>query len=522
MSLGERQNREGDGIAVIGTTEAFLDEVASLLGMDSVFRDEATLQRYAHNLLPSGDRWPGGVVLPASTEDVKAVVQLANKHRVALWPTSTGENRGMGLKSPVRPGQVVLDLGKRMNRILEVDETLAYAEVEPGVTFEQMYEELGRLGHKLMMSGTSGPPGGGILGNALDKGAGYTPYFDHFGMTCGLEVVLPDGVVLRTADGALPGNKTWHLSKYGYGPFVDGLFVQSNFGIVTKIGIWLMPRPLVIKCFFFIFPDDEDLGEIIDLTRPLKMTGTVPSLIKVTSDVYGLGTEACYPFRRTDGRTPLPDDVRRELREQYGTGAWTVSGAFYGPTEEAVRPLIERVITHYGKSQKARYVSHEQALGSRILGIHRSTFSGEPTREELNLLKWRGAVDHDTGGATWFLPSTPMIGSVANEHQFMSRRILAEFGFEYIAEHVCSSRMSRALHLIIFNRSDPEECQRAVACYRALLRAYDDAGYPIGRAPVDFQEEAMRRLHGLPQFLHQIKQSLDPNGVIAPGKYGVV
>ena len=89
-----------------------------------------------------------------------------------------------------------------------------------------------------------------------------------------------------------------------------------------------MPRPPVTRVFFFVFPDDEDFGEIIDLVRPLKLNNVVPSLIKVTSDLYALATEATYPFKRTDGLAPLPDDVHRELQRQYGVGAWCVSGAF--------------------------------------------------------------------------------------------------------------------------------------------------------------------------------------------------
>ena len=72
---------------------------------------------------------------------------------------------------------------------------------------------------------------------------GYTPYGDHFMMQCGMEVVLPNGDVMRTGMGAMSGSTTWQLFKYGYGPYVDGMFSQSNFGVVTKMGIWLMPEP---------------------------------------------------------------------------------------------------------------------------------------------------------------------------------------------------------------------------------------------------------------------------------------
>jgi 4-cresol dehydrogenase (hydroxylating) len=496
--------------------EPFFTAVRQQLGPESVDTTPETVARYGANLLPGGDLPPSGVVFPASTEEVQAVVRVANTHGVPLWPTSTGENRGLGFKSPVRPGQVVVDLGRRMNRIVEIDETLAYAVVEPGVTYAQMYEELGRRGHKLMMDTTSGPPDGGILGNTLDKGAGYTPYFDHFGMSCGYEVVLPTGELLRTSDGALPGSKTQHLSKYGYGPFLDGLFVQSNLGIVTRMGVWLMPRPPVVRSFFFTFPEDEDLAEIIELARPLKMNNVVPTLIKVTSDVYAFGTEETYPFEKAAGKTPLPAEVRRELREKHGLGAWLVSGAFYGPTEEAVQPLIERMKAHFMKSGKARYISHAEAEKSRVLKIHIATFSGQPTSDELGLLRWRPG-----GGATWFLPATPMVGKVANEHQAMSRRILAEHGFEFAVEYVCGPRMSRALHIIPFNRQDAEERQRMSRCFRALSQAYADVGITVARAPLDMQEEAMARLQGLPDVLSRLKKALDPQGILAPGKYGI-
>ena len=135
--------------------------------------------------MPGGDRPPAGVVYPASTADVQAIVRAANKHHVPLYPISTGNNIGLGTRSAAAAGQVVVDLGRRMNRILDIDEKLAFAVVEPGVSYQTLYDELVRRGNRLMLDVTSGPPQGGMIGNALDKGAGYSPYFDHFGFSCG-------------------------------------------------------------------------------------------------------------------------------------------------------------------------------------------------------------------------------------------------------------------------------------------------------------------------------------------------
>lgn len=497
-------------------SDAFVTAARSALGEDAISTDTQVLAEYGHNRLPSGDIAPTAVAFPTSTEDVQVLVRLANEHGVSLWPTSTGHNIGMGEYSPVRPGQVVVHLGKRMNKIVKVDETLGYAVIEPGVTFRQLRAEMAARGDKLMISATSGPPDGGVLGNALDRGAGYTPHFDHFGMLAGMDVVLPNGDVFSPGDGTLPDSKNKYLNKSGFGPLLDGIFSQSNFGIVTQAAIWLMPRPPVIRSFGFTFPDDGDLAEIIDLVRPLKQANVVPTLLKVTSDLYGVGTEEQYPYDRTGGQVPLPDDLRAELRAKHGIGAWTVTGAFYGPTFEALDPAIERVRAHFEASGKARYISHEEIESSPVLRIHLDTFSGEPTESELGLLNWR------SGGATWFLPATPMVGEIAELHHSVSRRILNEHGFDYMVEFVCGPRAARGLHIVIFNREDEDERKRMDACYAALVEAYDEMGYPIGRAPTDWHERGGERLADLGRLTSALKSALDPNGVIAPGKYGIV
>lgn len=70
-----------------------------------------------------------------------------------------------------------------------------------------------------------------------------------------MEIVLPNGELIRTGMGALPdkeaghrdglrpdeqpGNRSWQLFNYGFGPYNDGIFTQSSLGIVVKMGIWV-------------------------------------------------------------------------------------------------------------------------------------------------------------------------------------------------------------------------------------------------------------------------------------------
>lgn len=500
--------------------DAFFQDAARTLGEDGINRSEETIRRYGENTMPCGDTPPAGVIYPRSTTDVQEIVRAANRHNVALYPISTGYNIGLGSRSAAHAGQVIIDLGYRMNRILEVDEKLGFAVVEPGVSYQALHDELARRGGTLMLDVTSGPPQGGMIGNALDKGAGYTPYFDHFGFACGLEVVLGNGEILRTGDGALNSDTlaNWHTSKYSFGPILDGLFAQSNYGIVTRMGVWLLPKPPAVRSFHFCFQDDDDLAEIVDLIRPMKMSNFVPTLFRVANDLYLCGSEGeSAEYHLSNGKKSISDEGRRALQQKHGLGSWTVSGAFYGPSHEALDPMIQRVRAHFEQSGKARYIDHSEAGAIPPLQVAINAFSGVPSHGELGILKWRPG-----GGNLWFLPGTPMDGKVANEFQRICRGIYEEFGMDYMVMNVCGPRFARGLHVMTYNREDEDECRRADACYRKMSEEVAGRGVYVGRAPIQYHDFHMDQ--AMPVFrdvCNNLKTALDPNGVIAPGRYGI-
>lgn len=229
----------------VGKNHVFLDPEWDLIAYHDQY---ATTPKAAHQA--------SAAVAPANVEQVQAVLRAATQHGVPVWTISTGKNFAYGGPAPRVAGTVVLDL-KRMNRIIEVNEKHAYAVVEPGVSYFDLYRHLQKIGSKLWID-PAAPGWGGVLGNLVDHGAGYTPYGDHLLMQCGMEVVLTDGTVTQTAMGALPGSRTTHLYKYGMGPWADGLFTQSNFRVVTRIGIWLMPEPPGYKPYMITYEREDD------------------------------------------------------------------------------------------------------------------------------------------------------------------------------------------------------------------------------------------------------------------------
>lgn len=499
--------------------DEFLNTAAEVVGSESVDVRQETLTRYGEHTLPSEPRPPSAVLYPESTDQVRRIVQAANQYGVSLYPISTGNNIGLGSRSPAERGQVVLDLGYRMNRILEINEETCFAELEPGVSFQMLRDELARRGNKLMLSATSGPPHGGVLGNAMDRGAGYGPYFDHFGMLCGMEVVLGNGDVIRTGDGSLDSDRliNWHVSKFSFGPALDGLFSQSNYGIVTRVGVWLMPRPPAAQSFHFVFPDDDDIEQIIDLCRPMKLSNFVPSLFRISNDLYAMAPDERNFEHAAGSKASFTDEGRRELQRKYGLGAWQVSGMFYGASEAAIAPSIQRVRAHFERSGKAMYISHAEALDVPALKIAIDAMSGEPSAAELGMLQWRRG-----SGNSWFLPGTPMVGKQALELDRLGRAIYAKHGMDYIVMHVASARFARGLHVMVWNKEDADENGRADACYRELTVEFAKRGVGVGRAPSDYYELHMKQvMPSIRRAYEAIKKALDPNGVISPGKYGI-
>ena len=127
------------------------------------------------SVTPTDSFLASAVVYPGSTSEVQDIVLWANKHTIPLFPISMGRNLGYGGAAPRVRGSVVVDLGKRMNKILDIDPDDYTCLLEPGVSFYALYEEVQKRGYgdKLWID-TPDLGGGSVIGNTLDRGVGYT------------------------------------------------------------------------------------------------------------------------------------------------------------------------------------------------------------------------------------------------------------------------------------------------------------------------------------------------------------
>ena len=185
-----------------------MDGFTAALGADKVLTSEEDLREFRDPFAFAtwDDYTASAVVLPETVEQVQEIVRIANRHKLPLWTNGAGRNNGYGGPAPRVKGSVIVSL-RRMNRVLEINEDCAYAVVEPGVRWFDLYEAIKAGDHELMLS-IADLGWGGVIGNTLDHGATYMPYGVDMGMQCGMEVVLANGEVMRTDMGAMPGNRS--------------------------------------------------------------------------------------------------------------------------------------------------------------------------------------------------------------------------------------------------------------------------------------------------------------------------
>jgi NTP pyrophosphatase (non-canonical NTP hydrolase) len=156
-----------------GDLSRALDGFTAAIGADRVLTDEADLREFRDPFAYESwdDYTASAVVMPETVEEIQEIVRVANQHKIPLWTHGTGRNNGYGGPAPRVRGSVILSL-RRMNRVLEIDEELGYAVVEPGVRWFDLYEAIQAGGHKLMLS-VPDLGWGSVVGNTLDHGITY-------------------------------------------------------------------------------------------------------------------------------------------------------------------------------------------------------------------------------------------------------------------------------------------------------------------------------------------------------------
>ncbi len=227
-------------------------EIEEAIGKENITADRATIECYSrfgidiagylkkHAKDPSNI--PACIVLPDSTEDIQAVVRIANKFKIPFIPMTNGQLGAACM--PTTPAPTICIHFSRMNRVIELNEEKMTIKIEPYVDYGQVQADAMKKG--LWNGGTP-------LATSLCKIssqvvlAGLWQTSKKYGTICknviGLTVVLPDGEILKTGSYAVDGVDD--VYDYAPGPDLYSLFRGSSggSGIIAELTIKLYPWP---------------------------------------------------------------------------------------------------------------------------------------------------------------------------------------------------------------------------------------------------------------------------------------
>jgi len=507
--------------------EKALKEWKLLLGDRAVLTDLSELERYKANTI-SIERIIPAVIKVRDFRKISTILKIANQYKIPLYPISTGKNWGYGSANPVNDNCVVLDLSE-LTKILDFNEELGYVTLEPGVTQAMLYDYLQKNQLDFLVPTTGAGPSCSILGNAVERGYGITPFADHFSSLISLEAVLPNGSVYQSPLNQFGAYNVSNLHKWGVGPYMDGIFTQSNFGIVTKITIALAKRKEALEIFRVSIDTKEKLEEIIPLVRELKQNlGDVLGGINLMNAerMGGMFSDKDFPL-------------------------WTSVGALYGSSglvkeaKKIVRKKLKSLnlsvtfvnqhkINSLKKAQKILpnfLLKHFTGIAEQIYATQQlfDVLNGIPSQIALPLayLKSKHTPDIngemnpalDGCGLIWFSPLVPIRAEIVtiyikNVYEICQRHQIDPLVTLTTVSNVCFDSTIP----ILFDKENGQA--QAKKCYQELMQMAHDIGIMPYRINVDSMKIYQENQHLTSvQLIHQIKQVLDPNNILAPGRY---
>jgi glycolate oxidase len=255
------------------TTE-LLEQIKSIVGAEYVFTDEESFEKYGRDETEKLHYSPAVVVKPRKTEEIAALMQLANKHLIPVTPRGAGT----GLTGGALPhlGGLVIAM-ERFNQILDIDERNLQVTTEPGVITEVLQNTVKEKG--LFYPPDPASKGSCFIGGNISENSG-GPKAVKYGVVkdyvLNLEVVLPTGEIIWTGSNVLKNATGYNLTQLIVGS-------EGTLGIVTKIVLRLIPHPKFNLLMLAPFDSLEKASEAVSAIFRAGITPSAMELMEIES-----------------------------------------------------------------------------------------------------------------------------------------------------------------------------------------------------------------------------------------------
>lgn len=527
--------------------EAFRGRLLGSPDTESIWGERAQAA-YGPSTLGVVETRIAGGLRPRTQDAVVKIVRLAGELRIPLYPLSIGNNWGYGSKTPAADGCVVVDLS-RMDAVLELNAELGTVTVEPGVTTHQVAMLLLERNAPFVAPVVGAGPRSSMLGNVLDKGVSSAPLHDRASSLLSLTAVLPDGTLFSSE--AQPATYRW-----GIGPYLDGLFLQSGMGIVIRATFLLAPKMTSHRALLAGADTAEQAHELIKALHRLSLSlrgvlasfqieGPLRSYAHFTPRLdehltdQGVTSQAAIAARlkrlglgRYNGLISLQGEpsvtiaAERIIRKNLARLGFVSRAYSAASIRRAQRfaPLLPRLFLESAERLRLMktYLERSEGLSkprdSRWFPLWRYSASMNAHQIEHGLSGT--TIDREPrGGFLLFVAAitakTPYAALTKDTEE-----VCASFGMEPM--YGMLGLPDRYLHFAVqltFDKQDAAQTKRAHACYEALFRLLLSHGGLPYRIPTSMRHLLREVRPDYWPLAKKIKQALDPDGIISPGRY---
>jgi len=471
------------------SSDRVLKQLREIVGSEYATNDEALMFPYSYDLTWVTPHMPDYVAMPRTVQEIQRILRLANRERLPVIPYVTGTNIG-GLCIP-EEGGIILDL-KRMKQIPEINTEVQYAIIEPGVSHAQFSTALKEKGFEF--SWGVHPASASVMALTLNHGIGHLN--GRFGINSqfisSMEVILPTGEVAKI--GSCAYSDSWH-SLYPL-PMLSGLFIGwlGTTGIITKLGVWISR----IRPYRDVLTIAAQTAE--DMTKYMVAWQDYELCDEVTAVSWWLA------------QIPIPYPYKEKPKDAPEWYSYTVIS---GWSEEELE---------YKKKMWKSVVKGERGKGVKLVDLE---YPPEAKRGRTELpSRIVGSTKNYSrscgGGLAWpgtFAPcrSWPTIFEKWKQIYVKHNLSPAVRFTDYRGAHY---GMLRAM--TPFDKRNP----KAVEATKQAMKQCIEAGLPLGmlpyKPPVDYWN--VLNAHADPGWISlicKVKDMLDPNKIMNPGKLGV-
>jgi glycolate oxidase len=452
-------------------SDTFIREMQSIVGKEQVSKSRTISELYSYDASLAKGK-PGVVVFPANGDQVARVVRAACRAGVAFVPRGFGTNLSGGT---IMADQGLIICLSRLNRILGIYPESRYAVVQPGVTNLELQDATATMGYFYAPDPASQKVS--TIGGNLGENSG-GPRCLKYGVTTnhilGMEMILPDGEMIRTGGAALDP------------PGLDlrGAMVGSEgtLGIVTEITVRILPKTEKVITMLAIYDTIADAAKSVSgiisagiLPNTLEMMDA--TIIKAVEDSYSCG----YP------------------RDAAAVLIIEVEGPAAGLREQAQRIQEICMQTNCRNIQQAK----DDAERNRLWQGRRGAFGAVA----------RLAPNYLVNDAT--VPRTKLPEALAK---------VAEITKKYGCQHgnVFHAGDGNLHPLLLFDSRDEDQLQRVEKAGWEIMQACVDLGGTIsGEHGIGVEKQlAMRMVFSESDFKFQrgLKRAFDPHNILNPGK----